>query len=695
MKKKLVPVFLFLTALSLACNFMTNLAPSGTATGEAPLIPSNIQANGFSAQATSPVSVQLSWPTVNGAEKYLIDVRIGDEEFIPLVELPAGQTSFEDFPVPRNSEIIYRLRTVTAFETDAGETATVNTPLATPNPITVKAKSYEPVLWTPPTPDPNNPNIDPSAFYPPGFDPNNPEAFDPSSMLTTPSASQIIGPQGGAVTVTSPDGVTYTLNVPEGAVEGSIIITLTPIESIENLPFDGKMLAAVKIEPEGFILDAPATLTILLPDGTPALTDGLFDIGFGYQGEGSEFHLVPRILPSTETGADSSAGLKLASLSRRTDSQTSGQITVNIGVDLINTGLARWPAKIMEIAKDRAPSDPGNQASIDMAVIQVKNELEELEPLPESLTPKAPDPHVVKQAQSRLDKANTADSWPKFMEALYDFQLFLEAGNDIPGMDKINNKTWDKLVEQAKKLLDKNKGKCFSANDSQAQELVERLWEPKGKFSEMLSLKFRLKYKEEYVKEMAENMVKKCKVSLNMVSTISYQQNGVTTSAAVKMTIRLKWKFDRIARESFLTGSDSLTYTLFDMHGLGCSNTNFNTLNGSTFTVNRLSPIYDKDVLINFGMSNYSLTGKQTEVTTTCDGRTVKGGTLGGAQGDIWGGLFVLSHAPDQMVVDDWKVYSTTAKKIAEKEYRWSKTPALGGGGNITEQTTFTLLVGQ
>ncbi len=689
MKRNLLSVFTFLTALSLACNSVTSLTPFG------PTPASGSRTDGFSAEATSPVSVKLTWPTGTGVEKYLIDVRIGEQDFIPVAELPADQTSFEDFPVPRNSELTYRLRTVTGSETSDGKMVTVTTPPATPNPITVQAKPYQPVAWTPPTVDPNNPNLDPKAFYPPGFDPNNPEAFDPSSVMTSPSASELIGPKGGRVTVTSPDGVVYTLEIPEGAVEDAIIIKLTPIESIADLPLDGGMLAAVKIEPEGFILDAPATLAISLPDGTPPVPAGKYDVGFAYQGEGSEFHLVPQVAPSEVSAVNSSEGLKLASLAQGTSRKSSGEIAVSIGVELINKGLARWPAKIVDIAKDHSPSSPGDQTSLDMAVIQVVDALAAVPPR----TNKTFDPAMVEIAQSYLKRADASSNGAELMNVMDDFQRYLEAGNDIPAMDEINNKIWDKLLEKAKILLDKNPDKCFSADDPSAQELADRMWNPKTKFSSTLSQKFDLKYPDANLKQMAEELVKKCKVTLKIVSSISYQQDGITISAAVLAMIPLKWKFDRTAQRSFLSGSGALTYTLFDEYGLGCSKAKLNTKDGSVFTVSRLSPIYDGKKLSNFSLTEYTVTGNQQKVTAVCPGGQAIGRTAGGAQGDVWGGLFVVAHAPGNMIVDDWNKITKNENPsgiVAEKEYRWNgPTTLAGGSGNVDELTTFTLVVGK
>jgi len=93
----------------------------------------------FAAEATSPMSVQLAWQPVAGVQKYLLAVRLGDSEFIPIAELPADQTSFEDFPVPDSSELTYRLQAVTSSATSDVGTATVTTSEIIPNPLTVQA----------------------------------------------------------------------------------------------------------------------------------------------------------------------------------------------------------------------------------------------------------------------------------------------------------------------------------------------------------------------------------------------------------------------------------------------------------------------------------------------------------------------------------------------------------------------------
>jgi hypothetical protein len=90
---------------------------------------------------------------------------------------------------------------------------------------------------------------------------------------------------GGRVTVTAANGVTYTLDVPPGALLDDETVTLTPVTAIGGFAVGGGLLAAVHAEPSGLLFLKPATLTI----GLPAAPGGPL-VGFGYDGPGVDFH---------------------------------------------------------------------------------------------------------------------------------------------------------------------------------------------------------------------------------------------------------------------------------------------------------------------------------------------------------------------------------------------------------------------
>jgi len=72
--------------------------------------------------------------------------------------------------------------------------------------------------------------------------------------------------EGGQVTATAKDGTVYELTIPEGALYGPTVITLTPLRSLTALPLEGQT-HGVRIEPDGLPLMGSPTLVITPPSG--------------------------------------------------------------------------------------------------------------------------------------------------------------------------------------------------------------------------------------------------------------------------------------------------------------------------------------------------------------------------------------------------------------------------------------------
>lgn len=117
-------------------------------------------------------------------------------------------------------------------------------------------------------------------------------------LATANAASATLGRSGGTITATGPDGSTFSLYIPDGALTGPEKIAMTPVDRIDGMGFSGGLGAAVQLEPEGLRLMNPASLTIdAAHDLTPAeLTP------FGYRGDGEDFHMQPLVRdPSSVT----------------------------------------------------------------------------------------------------------------------------------------------------------------------------------------------------------------------------------------------------------------------------------------------------------------------------------------------------------------------------------------------------------
>ncbi len=110
------------------------------------------------------------------------------------------------------------------------------------------------------------------------------------------AVSAVISTTGGTLTAQAADGTKFTLTFPEGALQSDENITLTPVSSVEGLPFSGGLVGGVQMAPEGLRLFQPATLTIESPKTVAA--EGFETVAFGYHQDGEGVYLNP----STVTG---------------------------------------------------------------------------------------------------------------------------------------------------------------------------------------------------------------------------------------------------------------------------------------------------------------------------------------------------------------------------------------------------------
>jgi hypothetical protein len=97
----------------------------------------------------------------------------------------------------------------------------------------------------------------------------------------------LVPEKGGEISLTLANGLAFTLTIPEGALLSDQEVTMTPIRSLEGMPFSGGLVAGVTLEPDGTTLLKPATLKIQTPQGT----DPKKLLGFGFHGQGEGFYL--------------------------------------------------------------------------------------------------------------------------------------------------------------------------------------------------------------------------------------------------------------------------------------------------------------------------------------------------------------------------------------------------------------------
>lgn len=102
---------------------------------------------------------------------------------------------------------------------------------------------------------------------------------------------------GGQVTATR-NGDSFTLDIPAGALETDTEVTMTPLASLEDHPFDGGFAAGVQLGPQGLTFLKPATLTIVPATPVPVAREATF----AANDFGDQFHLYPvEITPPNPT----------------------------------------------------------------------------------------------------------------------------------------------------------------------------------------------------------------------------------------------------------------------------------------------------------------------------------------------------------------------------------------------------------
>ena len=75
------------------------------------------------------------------------------------------------------------------------------------------------------------------------------------TLDTDGSKSQYIPTTGGSLSTSDSNGTQYTLTLPADALFSGTVIRMTPVASLAGMP--GGLVGAVKLEPEGLVLNAP------------------------------------------------------------------------------------------------------------------------------------------------------------------------------------------------------------------------------------------------------------------------------------------------------------------------------------------------------------------------------------------------------------------------------------------------------
>jgi hypothetical protein len=394
-------LFVLLIVFSLSCSTVSKLAAEGG--------PKN-----FTAVLTAPDVVLLSWDAVEGATGYILELSMDDGESIPIIGLPSEYTSYEDLSAPEKSKLTYQVQVMTESGPAGTSKVEIETGERKPNPLTVN----------------------------PAYDEEN-------------AVAVTVGTQGGTVSLVDSNKVEYTLAIPDGALTVDTEIRMTAA-AIQDWPLDGTAIGAVRLEPEGLLLNDVAILTIETPlDIDPDLAI----VGFAFDADGQEFHLQPTDQEKRLTNNFPSEGGHLA---RAVFQQAKNIVRMPV-MELKVGGIGQTDHKsVATFTKDHAPTDDGAALEQKWAADHTPGD-PELAPL-ESF-------NSVREEAYQIGKAiSNAKNCAELNSQIVLFQKWRFSGS-YQGLsdDKRRDYTkfiWDELTDKVKEILEKAAEDCEKSSES-------------------------------------------------------------------------------------------------------------------------------------------------------------------------------------------------------------------------------------
>jgi hypothetical protein len=670
MKKRAYLVVFVLVFVSLACSPLQNFftSPGTRAPSGAPAETTG----SLEAEATSAISVQLSWDAVDGASTYTVEVTFGEDGPYTVAELPGDVTTYEDFPAPPNTELTYRVSAVTSAGTREVGTARLTTPEEVPNPLAVTVKLEEYTFEFPvPTPDPNQDPNDPSQVYPPGFDPENPDY-----SLLQPGPKTVyadIGPEGGSLEATGANGVKYTLTVPPGAVEFTIPFGLTPVQSIDGLPLSGGLIGAVRVEPEGIEFDPPLLLDITPPEDAPPPAGDQVVMGFAVtpQSEGNEFYFLPRLGASSASLLPTGGGI----LASPTEYGPLGNLTIRDGKVI---GVARGSRnEVRSTAARNPPSSSSHRTTSSIAARSAQEGFEDLAPYPFNPIEK---------------KAVEAGSTDQFLEVLTDFQAYLDAGGRVH-----SERTWDEILLNTKVMFEKTKGKCLTRDGYVAAGVAARMsFAHEGTFWSQFRDRYVKKYGNRSLED-ARAYARRCKLTLTIDSDMTWKVAGTSIVYNANIQIPLIMSYDSNPQSArygpYLKGYGLVIPSRVEQTSEDCDYMGLLPEPGEFIRIG-IQLVFGGEELAFAQVVDFGGGGLKAVLEQKCTpDQELSRAAIGRGSGGMWGSMFV-----DARAANAWGLQVASPPPssgvIATKVFSGPEQGGSFSGATIIEKTTLKLIVG-
>ncbi len=466
--KSIIRLFALFVVFSISCNFATGLV--GGSDG-----PKNL-----TAELSAPDVVMLKWDAVEGATGYVLELSIDNGESIQLIALPPELTSYEDLSAPEKSKLTYQVQVLTESGPAGKSKVEIETSVRKPNPLTVK----------------------------PTYDEEN-------AVVVT------IGSQGGIVSLVDSNEVKYTLDIPEGALSADTEIRMTAVTTVQDWPLDGNPIGAVRLEPEGLVLNDVAILTIGFPVG---VNTDLAIVGFAFDADGQEFHLQPADQEKSLTNNFQPAGGHLASLAFQ---GSIPDIRMPV-IELKSSGVGQVSGdSVSQYTKDHAPTDAGAALEQKWAAENVVDD--ELAPLKGFSDPALEESYQIGKAFSYAENCRELNS----LIVLFQKWRFSSRyqGLSVDQRRDYTSFIWDELTEKAKEVLENAAGECEKSSESGdsaspdspcAKALLEKITNPPdGTVSD-----FNLDLKNKLENKLSDNELQDIKDKLEKCKSAAYQIVG-------------------------------------------------------------------------------------------------------------------------------------------------------------------------
>jgi hypothetical protein len=432
MKIKIALFILALLGTSLSCNFASKIMSSGSG-------PQNL-----TAELTAPDVVKLNWDAVEGAVGYVVEVSFDGGESFPVITLDSKYTNYEHLTAPEKTKLHYQVQVLSDSGVGGKSSVDIETAERMPNPLTV------------------NPSYD-----------------------TENSVSTVIGEQGGILSLVDADGIEYTLKIPQQALSSNTEIRMTPVREIQDWPLDGDGFGAVKLEPEGLILNDVATLSI----GIPYEVDpNLSIVGFANQSTGEEFHLAYSSVEESTTGKTlPGRAVHLASPSFKPKI-----IIVSPVVEFKVHGAGQTSGNnASRLVKENAPSKSGDAVQQKQTASKVTQE--ELAPLSKEKLDGTEIPGKA-EAYEIAKSIYNAENCKQLNSQVVAYQQFLyrrpDANATLDQQIRNDKIVKDELKKKMKEILESTADECEKADEEGrsadtdsgcAKELWNKLTNPAGR----------------------------------------------------------------------------------------------------------------------------------------------------------------------------------------------------------------------